>query len=217
MTIVFTDSFTVGADVALESYPSGTPDYVSILGGNNLDVIAANDNVQSSVTSADVMYRITNAAAPTGDQKLTITAGWQTGYTGGYIGVRGSASGNYYNLTRANSTTWELYRVDSTVFTLLTTHSVSTTDNSSGTISLKATGAGATVSITATIAGVDQTTFNDTAANRKTSGTPTIGGFQNSAVSSANFIDDVSVDDLATAAGNIPYQPNYHRAPVMAQ
>lgn len=199
MSIVFTDSFTVGSDTALESYPSaGDPDYANISGADNLDVNAANDRVQGTTSGADEVYRIIDAAVPTGNQKISANCGVTTGYSCGYLGVRGSASFNAYLLTRASNTTWELWRIDAGSWTLLTSWSVSTTDSTTQAIAIKAEGTGATVTLTPTIAGSDRTAYNDSAASRKTSGTPCVAVYQTSVVA-GNFVDDVSVDDLAAA------------------
>lgn len=195
MSIVFTDSFTVAENILLTSYPSGSPDYGDCLRGSLLSVNASTDRVQSG-ESGNMIARIIDATVPTGDQKITCNVGWTTGYNAGYAGCRGSVN-NCYIITRATSSTWELYRVDSGAFTLLTSYSITTSDNSSASISLEATGT-TTVSLIPTIAGTVFTAYNDSSANRKTSGTPVIGMYRSGGT---QWIDNVSVDDLA--AGTI--------------
>lgn len=209
MSVVFTDAYTVASDTALESYPSGSPDYSSLLNGNSLTVNAANDRVQVEVSGTDVLYRCLDTACPTTDYKASVDVGVRTGYDGGYVLARcAGASSDCYALLRASSTTWELYRVDSGGFTLLTSYSVSTTDNTTQAIALKATGT-STVALTPTIAGSDRTVFNDSNANRKQSGRWGLGVYD-SAANAASWVDNASIDDLAaggtatvTGAGNI--------------
>lgn len=198
MAVVFSDSFTVGADTALEAYPSGSPDYAAVYGGNNLDVIAATGRVTGSVTS-DNSYRIIDAAAPTGDQKITLTCGVRTGYDGGHAKVR-CTTNNGYLFQRASATTFELYRLASGGYSLLTTYSVSTANNSALSISLKAVGSGATVTITPTVSGTDLASYADTAGTRLLNGTPGVHFYQADAgVNAANYIDNISVDDLSAS------------------
>lgn len=204
MSVVFSDGFTVGADTPLESYPSaGAPDYASILGGNNLDVNAARDRVEGSATGQDIIYRLIDAAVPTGDSEISADVGVLDSWEGAYIGQRGSGSqGDSYTLVHSNSTDWEIYRCDAGSFTLLASYSVAgTASNSTVAVKLKATGTNPVV-VQATVAGSQQTAYNDSSASRKQSGTPVIGVYQ-SAVNSNAFIDNVSVDDLQ--AGGTTY------------
>jgi hypothetical protein len=196
VAVVFTDAFTVASDIGLTSYPSGSPDYGECLDGWALTVNAANDRVQTD-NLGPLIARIVNAAVPTGDQKITCDIGWTTDYDSGYVGCRGDSTGNCYVIMRASTTTWELYRFDNRTYTLLNSYGVSTTDNSSGSVSLKATGT-TTVALTPTIAGADRTTYNDSSANRKTSGTPCVALYRSSGTP---WLDNVSVDDLQ-AGGN---------------
>lgn len=199
MSVVFTDTYTVLVDSALESYPL-TPDYSSLLNGNNLIVNAANDRVQVEVSGSDVVYRCLNTACPTGDYKASLDVGVRTGYDGGYVAVRCHAStADCYVLLRTSSTLWELYRLDGGTFVLLTSYSVSTTDNSTQAIACKVTGTNP-VALTPTLAGSDRTVFNDSNANRKQSGRWG-GAVYDSAANAASWFDNASIDDLA-AGGN---------------
>lgn len=204
MAVVFTDSFTVGADISLSSYPSGAADYALIDGQESqANVNAANDRVQViAAGSDDNAWRIIDAAVPTGDQECTVSANDTSAnfYDCGSVIVRGSAGGNYYLFTRANSTTVELYRIDSGAFVLLTSASRTTTNGTTHTMRLKATGTGATVSLEAQIDATAVVTASDSNANRKTSGTPGLAVYSASA---SLWIDDLSVDDL-TAGGSLP-------------
>lgn len=208
MTIVFSDAFNVAAVTLLEEYPSaGSPDYVAIHGGNQLSIDPTQDGVYPESNSADFIYRVIDAAAPTGDQEVTlITRVEGTGYTQTYAAVRCSGvvgSGNCYSIQRSGPTTWQLWRMNGGSFGLetgglpLTTFTVAAI-NAPATVvvQLKATGTNPVV-ITATINGVAQTPYNDTHANRLASGTAGIGAWIDpgdaTPYGALLFIDDLAV------------------------
>ena len=93
--IVFTDTFTVGADTNINVYPSaGDPDYAYNNGsGANLTVNAANDRVQSPNTASTYKARIIDASVPTGDQEVIATCFNNTGFNSGGVAVRLNTAG----------------------------------------------------------------------------------------------------------------------------
>jgi len=195
-TVVFTDSFTVGADVNLNAYPA-TPDYAMNLGAAaDFKVIAAVDRVESQVNT-DAVARITNAAAPTGDQQITATL---TSSPGGAAGLAArcntSGTANCYVVEFVPSLdVVRFYRMDNSTFnTLGSDCSRSFIENFTG--RFKVTGSGATISLEAQVDATAVCTYSDTDANRKTSGTP---GIHNGGSDQSTF-DNISVDNLAAAA-----------------
>ena len=148
---------------------------------------------------------------PTGDQEIigNICRALATSTGRIYLGVRWATSGtltNGYRLLVDTNQVNEvrLFRVDAG-----TSVSLAATDqgfpNADQTVKmrLKATGAGATVTLTYQIDAATELTFNDSNANRKTSGVPAVGGRRNSGVA-AVFLDDVTVDDLVAAKAFVP-------------
>lgn len=188
MAVVFSDAFNVASTTPLEEYPSvGSPDYVAIFGGNSLSIDPTQDAVYPESQSADFLYRVTDASAPTGDQEVTlITTVQGTGYTQMYVLARASGSnptGSSYSLQRSGPTTWQLWRMNGGVWGVetgggpLTTFTVTAiTAPATVVVKLKVTGTNPVV-ITATINGVQQTPYNDSHANRLTTGTPGIAGW----------------------------------------
>ena len=205
MSVVFTDSFTVGADTNIDAYPA-TPDYAYTLGsGTNLTVNAANDRVQKVDTGTDRLARLIDAAAPTGDQEVTATGFAASGSDNhGGLSVRvktdGTANG-YIGYRFVDSTVSKIYRVTpGPTFTEI----ASQTNSSTGaqTLVFSATGAGATVALSWKVGAVAALTFNDTNAARHVSGVPGIYMYGDTA--NVPWVDDVSVDNLA-AAGGVTY------------
>lgn len=197
MAVVFTDNFTVGSDTPLESYG----DYAAGVGGNALTVYASTDRVECEPASysTDVAYVSTSTAAPTGDQEVSADCGISgSSYLGGYIGVRGDATsgGNGYVWIPADSVTYEYWRVDNGVFTMLAQRSGGFPSGTRAT-KLKAEGAGATVTLTGTVDGTPYATYGDSSGSRKTSGKFILGFFANS---TSHFVDNISVDNLSAAA-----------------
>lgn len=203
MTVLLTDAFTVGSDIALPSYTGGsvTTTWASVRNGSSLSVIAARDRVESSLSGDDAHCFVDFSGCPTGDQKISATLGVQTGYDAGMLLVRASLN-NCYQCIRGSASVWELYRIDAGSYTLVQSISVATTNGVDQAAALKAEGTGATVTITATIAGADQTPFADTSGSRKTSGRPGVGVYANTA-SSTQWVDDITVDDLSVGGAGV--------------
>lgn len=208
MTIVFADAFNVAATTPLEEYPSvGSPDYVAIFGGNSLAIDPTQDGVYPESNSADFLYRVIDASAPTGDQEVTLIATVQgTGYTQVYVLARASGNnplGSCYSLQRSGPTTWQLWRMNNGVWGAensgipLTSFTVAAINAPATVIvKLKVTGTNPVV-VTATINGVEQTPYNDSHSNRLTTGTPGIGGWiepgDSTPYGTLLFADDLSV------------------------
>lgn len=195
MSVVFTDNFTVGADVNINAYPA-TPDYAMTVGAAaDIKVIAATDRAESQVVT-NCVARIINAAAPTGDQQITANIGGGGAASVG-LAVRCATDGTgncYVAFFVSTSSSIELYRVDTGTFSLLTTF----TGRAFGDPFVgrfKATGAGATVTLEIQADSTAIATFDDTNALRKTSGT---SGIMNG--NTSTWHDNISVDDLLAAA-----------------
>lgn len=202
MSVVFTDSFTVGADVNIDAYP-GTPDYAYNIGsGSNLSVNAANDRVQTTSTGQNHVARIINAAAPSGDQQIIATVGLNgVNNARGGLACRCATAGTsnlYLYLIDPSSGDLRIYRDDSASFVLLTNfNSGQVPSDGAQTMVVKAVTNGAQVDLTYTLNALTPGTYSDTHANRKTSGPPGVSIWCTTANTGA-YVDDVSVDDLVT-------------------
>lgn len=199
MAVVYSTSFTVASDTPLESFDSSA--FTGIFNNTYLQVNAANDRVVTETLVFDSVYAVTAAGSPSGDQEITALVGVRTGYDNGYVCGRCSSGGNFYMLTRASSTVYELYRyVGNSTGAPLTSWSITTTDNSSYTVKLRIVGTGATVTITPTVNGTTLTAYNDTNAARLTTGYPGIGIYDSS-ININSWVDDIVVDDLTGGGG----------------
>jgi len=202
---VFTDSFTVAADVNIDAYPA-TPDYAYNQGsGTNMRVVAATDKATVNVTNTSVHARIINAAVPSGDQEITADCYAADSYSSGAVTVRMATSGNLENfymlkVELVNVAEVRLYRCDNGTFTLLASADRGFSGPQTVILRLKATGSGATVSLEAQVNATAVLTYDDTSASRKTSGPPGIGGWTST---TAVTVDNVSVNDLAAGGGPI--------------
>jgi hypothetical protein len=212
LSVVFTDTFTVGSNIGIASYPSGSPDYAYTAGGTGGDtitVIAATGRAKAGTTSNVTRARIIDASVPSGDQQITADCwhGNDSGATyvsGGVCARMASGSDNcYYTyINNLGTDETELYRVDSGSATLIA--SWNDGNNTNGAVyqhRLKVTGAGATVAIEVQVGNGSVHTHNDTHANRKTSGTPGVVVYDPNGIV---YVDNVSVDDLVVAATGQP-------------
>ena len=206
MAVVFTDNFVVGSDTNIDAYPAGSPDYAYINGaGANLTVNAANDRVQLPGSGGSTYAaRIIDAAVPTGDQEITGTCYNDTSGNSGGLAVRCATGSNdnyisYIDYPQTNEV--RLIRIDAGSEVLIASADRGTSGNAAHTHRLRATGSGATVSLELQIDATTTLTASDTAANRKTSGTPGVAGYNG--VGNTVYIDSLSVDDLGTAAGRV--------------
>ena len=203
MSVVFTDSFVVAADANIDAYPSGSPDYAYISSsGAQIFVFAPEDKVYFTGGDSIGVARIIDAAVPTGDQQITCTVSANGTDDNSSFGVVRATSGwNGYigsiNVNSGNDT--GLYRVDNGSFTLLAS-AENGLSAGNHTMRLKATGAGATISLELQINATTTITYGDTHANRKTSGPPGIGAY--TIANLGNTLDDVSVEDFPGAGGS---------------
>lgn len=204
MAVVFTDNFTVASDTGIAAYPSGSADYAYMRGsGTNLTVNAANDRLQSPNTADEYHARIIDAAVPTtGDHEITGTVFSDTSGNSGMLLLRCSSSADscyaaYCDLTDPAEV--RIYRFVSGTATLIASADRGLTGSAARTWVFRATGSGATVSLSLVIGGTTALTFNDTNAARLTSGAPGVGIYNGTA--NAVYVDDISVDDLVAGGG----------------
>jgi len=206
MAVVFgPDTFTVGADVNIDAYPA-TPDYAYNEGsGTNMRVNAANDRVQAVLDSVRLTARCINAAAPTGDQEATATIAGAN-YDESHLCVRMAVSGTLTNFylgifqTREGNEVW-LGRLDDGALVSLASADRGLTAGTH-TARIKATGAGATVSLEFQIDATTMLTYDDSSATRKTSGPSGFGvNYQDT---NACWIDNFQIDDLAAGGSILP-------------
>lgn len=193
--IVFSDTFTVGADVNINAYP-GTPDYSMAQGAAaDIKVIASTDRATTQPNSVDAMARIINVLAPTGDQEITGDVNDAGSSDGGSLGLRvAAATADFYTAyvdgSQANEVRIDRWGAGAAV-------TIASADRglaASGTHSIRARAKDtATVNLEVQVDGTAILTFADSAADRKQSGRPGVGGF--SVVGSA-WVDNISVDDL---------------------
>jgi hypothetical protein len=199
---VFTDNYTVGADINIDAYPSGAPDYEYVRGsGSDILVSAANDRAQLNTADTSAAARIIDPVAPTGDQEITASVQCTSGGDSSYVIVRAAGGQNYYfaYLNLSSGTEVGLFRRHNGVSTTLTEVTRGITAGTH-TMRLKAVGTGATVSLELQIDATTVITVDDTSADRKTSGTPGIGGY--SFAGSTVWVDNVSVEDLTPPLSN---------------
>lgn len=203
MAVIFgPDTFTVGADIDIDDYPSGDPDYAYSRGsGSNCQVIAADDNVQTPTTGVDVVVRVIDAAIPAnmGDQEVraTVQGRFSSGGAFGCPAVRYSATTRgYISQLALNNVNEVRILEDNAGFTLLASADRSLAPLTPYTAEFRATGS-STTSLSLIIGGTAAVTFDDTSAAE--TGSPafhtwrsaTSGGSQNE-----SFLDDLEVDDL---------------------
>lgn len=198
MSVVFTDSFTVGSNTNLDAYPSGSADYAYNLGsGAEFTVNAANDRIQQTVTGTDDIVRIINSASPTngvGIISATLFGSSGNDSTPGLMvrvatdGTQNGYMAYYYNAQQRVT----IYRVTPGAFTQLT--DVGRALSPPQTCTFKAVTNGSQVDLTATAAGVADVTYSDSTGGRFLSGAFGIHMF--SATANVAYIDNISIDDL---------------------
>lgn len=206
MAVVFTDNFTVGADINIESYPSGSPDYALIRGtAGDMKVVAASDDVRET-TFGQITHiaRITDASVPTGDQEITGQChnGTLNNDAGG-LAVRfatdNTINGYTCRFQDASVNELEILRWDAGTPSVVASADRGLSGAAVRTHVLKAEGNGATVTITFTCDGTAALVFADSSADRKTAGTPGIHVLAQTDASNGR-VDTISVDDLVAAA-----------------
>ncbi len=198
MAILGPDPFTVGSDTNLDAY-AGAPLTFSYMAGSGAGayVNATNDRVQGngSISTAYTL-RATNADAPTANQEI------RAGVT-----LCGNASSSVWLNLRCAAGTHDCYeveqdtanvrlaRIDAGSGTILATAARGLSDGTAYASRGRATGTGSSVWIVAQIGDTAPAQFEDTNANRKTSGTPGVGLFYNAVDNS--WLDNVEIDNLA--------------------
>jgi hypothetical protein len=204
MAVVFTDTFTVAANIDLASYPSGSPQYSYRLGTvGNLTVNATTDTVQVA-SAVSAVAAITAAGMPTGDQQMTASCAG-TSYNSGLVTVRTNPDQYYCSyLDFSSGNEAQIIRRDTAASQTILASEDRGLVAGTHTHRLKVTGAGATVTLEAQYGATAVVTFADTSASRILSGAPGIGGY-NDTVGQAS-VDAVSVDNLVTA-GVAPRRP----------
>ena len=211
MATIFSDSFTVAADVNIEAYPA-TPDY-SLMNGiaGDVKVNAANDRVQAPTAGTKFRVRCLNAACPTGDQEVSVR-GTSDSATGVQTAVlaRCHATLDDCYMMRINYDTnaMELWSYTLGIGSLIDTTASSYTSAGTHTYYLKAEGAGATVTLTFRIDALTPRVFADTSGARKTAGKA--GLYLYNGTANTGWVDDFSVDDLI--AGGSVANSYYYRA-----
>lgn len=214
MSIVFgPDTYTVAADINVDAYPSGAPDYAMVIGASaDMIVSGGNDRVVGA-TAGDRHARIIDAAgAITGDQEVigdchAIMAG---GESGAVTARHSTTSADFYMsfINGGAADEVQIYRVDAGTFTLVASADRGITTDGTRQHRLRVTGAGATVTVDFQVAALATLSFSDTSASRKTSGTPGVGMYTSAAGSV--WVDNVTVDDLITAtAEQVVHQAVY--------
>jgi hypothetical protein len=203
VSVVFTDTFTVGSDTELSSYPSaGAPDYARISGTGTFTANAVNDYVRAAGTSTEIVYRIINAAAPTGSQEITVDNYHAAGnYETFGACVRCASTADAYVAIVVSGSTVELYRMDSGTMNLIATASRTNTMNAVVACRFKAVTNGSQVDIEFQANATAVVTYSDTSGSRKTSGTPGLWSYFGGA---GFYADNISLDDLTTGTAVSP-------------
>lgn len=204
-TVVFTDSFTVGADANLDAYPSGDPDYAYNVGsGAGLTVEESTDRVDLTLTNTNHAARIIDAGgAITGDQEVAATIAYGQNFQSAEVHVRMAGSGQVRytgKIEIQNASELRIYKVDSGgTHNILNSADCGLTGAGNKAVTFRATGT-TTTALTFTVAGCSALTINDS-TSPYTSGVPGIGAWSNDLVDPI-WIDNVSVDDLDAGAGS---------------
>jgi hypothetical protein len=209
MAVVYTNDFSVASDQNLETAFS---EWAKFFGGagENLQILAAEDYVTPTVLDTEIYYRlVSGAGAITGDQDITADARVDTAADSASLCARCNATsgGNGYVVFFRSIGPPDLWRLHNGSFTQISTgwtgNTLTTTVAS--TVRLRATGAGATVSIEVQVDAGSPLTYNDTDTNRKTSGTPGIGAYAHTNLNNGR-IDNISIDDLG--GGSLTLTPS---------
>jgi hypothetical protein len=196
MAIVYSDNFNVSTTVALTAHPG----WAFVSGTDNATVNAPAGRVLSSAAAGQGVYRLTNAALPTGDQTVQILfrnfANFSEG--GPVVRMAAAADTGYYMRAQPSSGLTLLRRVAG-VNTPLATTSGGITNTADHVIALEVSGT-TTVVLRRYLAGVEVgTAFSDTSASRIQSG-GAIGLITRSDFST-NQWDDLEVDDPNAGGG----------------
>lgn len=208
MSIFYTDTYTVGADTPITQYPSaGAPNYEILLNGTVVaSVIAATGRVEMiSADPVECALRL-NVLVPTTDYRVTATCGRGAGYVGGIPLVRCGAAfgGDYYAPFISASNTWEMYRYNVGVGTVISTGTFTAPDSASALVRFEVGGTNPVV-LTFTYGLNTPIVINDSDAARLQTGGPGIDMYRDGGLQSDAWLDDLQVDD--TKYG-IVWRPN---------
>jgi hypothetical protein len=199
MTVIFgPDSFAVGADIDIDDYPSGDPDYAYNAGsGSHCTVKEATDKA-TAVATSQIVVRCIDAGAPAiQDQEVAadLTLDIESGLVGlavrynattrGYIGVVFAGQADEVRIYEDNGGYALLASVDGGL--------------TSGTwaATFLAEGPADDTDLTLTIGAAAPLTFNDTTAPA----TGLCGWFFDGSGASQKHIDNFSIDDLTVESG----------------
>lgn len=196
---VFTDAFTVGADTAINVYPSaGSPDYAYNSGaGGDATVNAANDRVQCTAAATVVVVRMIDGAVPTsGRYRATFgSAGqFQATFSNATPAARcSSVADDAYILFWGSTTVLDLYRrVGGSDGSPIATLTFPVAQNTVANIFMEVEGGTSAQRIVFGCNGYSQV-FYDTNAARLTTGGP---GFYlyDDPTANRTFLDDLTVE-----------------------
>jgi len=208
MTVLFTDSFTVGADTNIDAHPAGTPNWAYCRGStSNLRILAADDRVSPNSNGATLVARCT-AVSALADQKVTAVCDALVNPVYGGLAVRYSDTTRGYLAQVETSQANELrIREDNAGITLLASADRGLTDGTHN-LEFSAVGPADNTLLTFTVDGGTPLTFTDTTA--PATGRPGISSFRTTgSPAGSGWIDDFAVDDLVTG---IPDQWNVQQA-----
>lgn len=200
MSIVYSNPFTVGADIRLNA----TSDFVRVGGNgtstNNAHTLlneAATDDVEVIGTGGIYeIIRCINAAMPTGDQQVnvTLTSGSNSQSHGGAMlrcPTNNAESG--YQLRVRPSGGFEIQRGNAGSYTLLASGG-SSAANTAYQVRCRATGTGSVLLEIEDGAGAPIVSYTDSSASRHETGTPGLGGYNEGGTPCR--VDNFEVDDL---------------------
>jgi hypothetical protein len=206
--VVFTENFTAGSDTDIDNIPSyaNWGDFGENVGATNY-VNSLTNRCESYYSGTGTSSYITAGGIPSGDQKITADCMSDTtlGYSGLLTRVDIGTPNFYLSFFDNASNLVEIYRYDGGAFTSLASQARGVAYPAS--CSFSAIGTGATVSLTAIGGATASVTASDASGSRIISGVP--GVRINNGPTDTNFawIDNVSVDDLISAAVFVRRRP----------
>jgi hypothetical protein len=198
MAIIFTDTFTVGADTNIDAYPAGDPDYAYNAGtGNNIIVSGANDRVENNATGSTFLVAIIDGAVPADMpwyrvNAATVSAAAADQIVSPAVQVGSNGEDEGYFLYWDNATQLSVYRrvtsTDTLVASLVLPETAPTTDM------FLEVQVGTSVALRWGV-GIYSAGTIDTNAARLTTGRPGIYTF---ASAGTPFLDTLTVDEFDT-------------------
>jgi hypothetical protein len=205
MAVVKTETFTTASTQDLETYDSDWVHVGGSLGSGDIRVEATNDRAESGQATFSTtigVYRWDGTGSPTGDQQVEFDGFCWAGYPGAALRASSVADTAYACiLVPVADTGLRIYRrVAGTNTLVAASTAVTIADQTlySG-VTARVEGSGATVTVTLTVPGETPLVFNDTDGARLTSGQPGIYIEHNAASGNRPYMDNVVIDDLASA------------------